>query len=262
MVKYTLCPEGEEPLDNIVMDGGFCSIFKSIVCIGDSLLSGAFEYDYNGGHFVIDITQYSWGLNIARATGAKVNVFSRGGMTADEYINTFADSKGYWAKELAAQAYIIALGVNDVLNAPEYPMGSIDDIKENYKDNEKTFAGYYGAIIQRYKEIQPDAKFFLVTIPSDVSYSEQRNNRAEEHAEVLRSMPKKFSNTYVVDLRKYTPVLDAEYLESFTLFSHFNPMGYMMVGRQIMSYIDYIIRHNMKDFKQVGFIGLPYGNLK
>ena len=33
----------EKPLDNLVEDGGFCGIFRTIGCIGDSLSSGEFE---------------------------------------------------------------------------------------------------------------------------------------------------------------------------------------------------------------------------
>ena len=36
--------EKEKPLDTLLHDGGFCGIFRSIVCIGDSLSSGEFEY--------------------------------------------------------------------------------------------------------------------------------------------------------------------------------------------------------------------------
>ena len=31
--------EGEKPLDNLVTDGGFCGIFRTIGCVGDSLSS-------------------------------------------------------------------------------------------------------------------------------------------------------------------------------------------------------------------------------
>lgn len=37
-----------------------------------------------------------------------------------------------------------------------------------------------------------------------------------------------------------------------------NPMGYMLTARMVESYIDYIIRHNAEDFKQIGFIGTPH----
>ncbi|UKI36402.1 MAG: hypothetical protein L6V93_21315 [Clostridiales bacterium] len=33
----------KKPLDNFVTDGGFCSIFRTICCVGDSLSSGEFE---------------------------------------------------------------------------------------------------------------------------------------------------------------------------------------------------------------------------
>mgnify|MGYP002617190631 CR=1 FL=1 len=40
---YINAPDHEQPLDNIVTDGGFCGIFRTIGCIGDSLSSGEFE---------------------------------------------------------------------------------------------------------------------------------------------------------------------------------------------------------------------------
>ena len=39
-----------------------------------------------------------------------------------------------------------------------------------------------------------------------------------------------------------------------------NPAGYLLTGQMTASYIDYIVRSNMEDFAQVGFIGKPYHN--
>lgn len=39
-----------------------------------------------------------------------------------------------------------------------------------------------------------------------------------------------------------------------------NAAGYLLTARMIESYIDYIVRHNIVDFKQVGFIGTPHHN--
>ena len=36
------------------------------------------------------------------------------------------------------------------------------------------------------------------------------------------------------------------------------PTGYVLTAKMVASYIDYIIRHNMEDFAQVGFIGTEY----
>ena len=40
--KLFFDPE-EKPLDNLVSNGGFCGIFRTIGCVGDSLSSGEFE---------------------------------------------------------------------------------------------------------------------------------------------------------------------------------------------------------------------------
>ena len=84
--------EEEKPLDRMVTDGGLCGILRSIGCIGDSLSSGEFEtYDDDGKKVYLDRYEYSWGQFIARAAGVKVHNFSRGGMTAKEYLDSFAE---------------------------------------------------------------------------------------------------------------------------------------------------------------------------
>ena len=60
----------ERPLDNMVTNGGFTRIFKSITCVGDSLSSGEFESlkeDGTKGYY--DMFEYSWGQIIGRTIG-------------------------------------------------------------------------------------------------------------------------------------------------------------------------------------------------
>ena len=64
-----------------------------------------------------------------------------------------------------------------------------------------------------------------------------------------------FDNCYVMDFTRYAPVVDELYREKFWLNGHMNPCGYVLSAKQIMSYMDYIIRHNIQDFNYVGFIG-------
>ena len=78
----------EKPLDNLVSDGGFVGIFRSIACVGDSLSSGELEsMTPDGQRGYHDIYDISWGQYIARMAGTKVYNFSRGGMTARENYN-------------------------------------------------------------------------------------------------------------------------------------------------------------------------------
>lgn len=244
----------EEPLDKIVLDGGYARVFRTIGCIGDSLSSGEFESRNDEGvHGYHDYYDYSWGQYMARNAGIKVYNFSRGGMSAKWFMESFADECGVWTAEKRCQAYILALGVNDMYTK-QVELGSVEDIDlENPQNNKPTFAGYYAQIIQRLKVLQPDAKFFLVTLPNGIE-----NLSGDEHAELLKNMAEMFSNTYVINLRKYSPVYDGEFKKKFFVGGHMNAAGYILSAQMITSYIDYIVRHNLEDFSQVGFIGTPY----
>lgn len=248
----------ENPLDNLLSDGGFTAIFRRIACIGDSLSSGEFEaLCEDGTHTYHDCFEYSWGQFMARSVGATVYNFSRGGMTATQYIKSFADEIGAWEKEKAAQAYIIALGVNDLLNRG-YDLGSFSDIdfKDWTKNNPDTFAGAYATIIERYREIEPHARFFLVTMPKDERDTEEKREKKRKHAELLHALKEAFPYTYVIDLYEHAPVLDKEFHDKFDgHVGHLNPMGYYVFSKMIATYIDYHVRRDYRAFCQVGFIG-------
>lgn len=252
--SYMANPD-EKPLDNIKPDGGLCGIFRTMACIGDSLSSGEFEeLDEQGVKHYHDYYEYSWGQYIARAAGIKVYNFSKGGMTAKRYFEEFAEARGFWDPALACQAYTIALACNDINHIE---LGCADDIDIEHPERSKpTFAGYYGRIIMRYKEIQPKARFFLLTLPS--GFNSSRPDKVAVASQVIRDIAERFEWTYVVDLNRYLPPCDEEFRRNFHLGGHLNAAGYLMASRVIASYIDYIIRQHPEDFTQVGFIGTEY----
>ena len=262
LMKYYF-DENEKPLDRLVSDGGFCGIFRTIACVGDSLSSGEFEVKLPYGTAYLDMFDYSWGQYIARAAGCKVYNFSRGGMTAKEYCDGYAAAMSFWNTEKAAQAYIIALGANDLFGLRQ-PVGDLSDVcDEDYHKNTDNFAGRYCEIIQRYKEISPDAKFFLLTMPKDdVPEDSDRAKLLAAQGELMHKIAAHFSNCYVIDLHEYMPVQDEKYKERFYLEGHLNPLGYMFTAQVVMSYIDYIIRHNVKDFRRTAFINTAYADSK
>ncbi len=251
--KY-LYDENEKPLDRLVDGYSHTSVFRKVAFVGDSLSSGEFEtLDPEGNRGYYDLYDYSWGQYIARKNGFHAYNFSRGGMTAKEYTESFAQANGMWDKEKACQAYVIALGVNDIYNL-DMELGSIEDVcDENYQNNKPTFAGYYAQIIQRYKEIAPDAKFFFVTFPD--SGDPALEEKTQGMIKLLYDFAAHFSNSYVIDLYKYGPVYDEEFNKKFFLHTHMNPSGYILTAQIIDSYIDYIVRHNPKDFSEIAFVG-------
>ncbi len=241
----------EQPLERLLPDGGFCGIFRTITCVGDSLSSGEFQTRREDGTFRYhDMYEYSWGQYIARATGSTVYNMSRGGMTAKELMQIDA----YWdaAQFPPTQAYILVLGVNDILNQKQ-EVGTLADIAENWRDNADTFAGHYAGIIQRIKEFQPNARFFLMTMPKEIRRG--CNAGINAHAALLHQLAKKFQNCYVMDFCRFAPKQDEAYREKFCMYGHLNAAGYMLTAKMVMSYMDYIIRHNLRDFDLVGYIG-------
>ena len=258
-----LYPTDEKPLDKLVEGYSRTSIFRTVGFIGDSLSSGEFETrDSEGKAHYHDLYDYSWGQFIARKNGLKAYNFSKGGMTAKVYMESFAESRGFWDKDKACQAYVIALGVNDLYNK-KWELGSVEDIDvADWRNNKETFAGYYGAIVSRYKEISPEAKFFFVTFPRESR--REGNETTAQMIDLLYRLTELFDNSYVIDLYKYGPLYDAQFRDRFFLHGHMTPDGYLFTAELVDSYIDYIIRHNSKDFKQVGFInsGIEHDKLK
>lgn len=248
-----LFDSNEKPLEKLLPDGGFCGIFRTIGCVGDSLSSGEFQTQKADGSWrYTDMFEYSWGQFMARTIGSKVYNFSKGGMTAKRYYTEFADMMDYWNPEYACQAYIIALGVND-RNEKLCPLGDASNVSADEADFTDTYPGYYCAIIRKLKTIQPNAKFFLITPPRNED--SKRNAQIDIICQIIYKVAEVFPNCYVMDLAQYAPVMDDFQREKFWLYGHMNPCGYILSAKQIMSYMDYIIRHNITDFNYAGFIG-------
>lgn len=251
------------PLSNLIKHGGYTAIFRTMAVIGDSLASG--EHVGFDGKVVThnDYYEYSWGQFIARKCGTHVYNFSCGGLTAKEYENYANMTKSYMA-EKACQAYIIALGRNDMneWDKYEYGFGSMDDVDfDNPDNNRDSFVGHYVKIIQKYRQIQPKTRIFVMTMPVSSNDKGEKDEKCDKHAEFLRKLPEYFEFLYVIDLRKHAPIHDEDFVSIYYCDSHLNAMGYLLTAEQVCTYIDYIIRNNPKDFNQVAFIGKNVHNI-
>lgn len=246
--KKVLYYENEQPLERFVNGISNTAIFRTVGFVGDSMSSGEFEsLSENGTTGYHDYFEYSWGQYMARKNGFKAYNFSRGGMTAKEYVECFADANRFWSPEMACQAYVIALGVNDIFGLKQ-EIGTSADV-----DTDKcTVARYYGEIVKRYKTIQPRAKFFFVTMPRE---GDDADELREKHAELMYDLAEYFDNAYVIDLFKYGPIYDKEFKSRFYLYGHMNASGYIFTANMIDSYIDYIIRKNPGEFEKAAYIG-------
>ena len=246
----------ENPIAEISRNPGWCTIFHRWGFIGDSLSSGEHEYlRTDGANGYNDNYAYSWGQRMVAAIGGATGEnYSQGGETAKGWIDHFWDNPcnrnaDVDAKVNPKQAYIIALGENDINTG--IPAGNAEkDINlEDYTKNAETFIGYYAGIIQRIKSIQPKARFFVVTMPAG-----PRKFKAPLN-EQIRKMPEMFEHVYLIDLEKYGPDYEApEFKKRYFVMGHMNAAGYQWTAWMFMTYIDWIIEHNMEAFADVAFV--------
>ena len=252
------------PIENLALDGGYTAIFRTIGCIGDSLSSGEHvSYSKEKGIGWHDYFEYSWGQYIARKVGSTVYNFSKGGLMAKTFFTDYLENvdKKVFSKEKLCQAYIIALGVNDLNRLNEYSegFGSFSDIDFNNPDNNKdSYMGWYAKIIQTIKRVQPKASIFLVTTPKETWWDDKERIQIRDF---LLKLSKCFEFTYVLNLYDNL-IYDTEYRDNYFVDGHLTAMGYKDSADIISTYIDYIIRNNPQDFLQVAFIDKDVHNEK
>ncbi|MBO4572450.1 MAG: SGNH/GDSL hydrolase family protein [Clostridia bacterium] len=246
----------KNPVNNQAYDGGFTAIFRTVGFIGDSLSSGEHESFTNGVVGYHDYYEYSWGQFMARKCGFKAYNFSCGGLTAKSFLS-FSDEHECFVKEKACQAYVIALGVNDVsriIDKVEYD-GGFGTTEDMINRNRATFVGCYAKIIDRARETEPNCRIFVVTPPVSDWDGDVRSSLYDDVAGFLRKLPEYFPLLYVIDLRKYAPVYDKTFRDFYYCGGHLNAMGYKYTADVMCNYIDYIIKTTPEDFIQTGFIG-------
>ena len=107
-------------------------------------------------------------------------------------------------------------------------------------------------IIQKIKEINPKAKIFCITDPNS-SVNVNGYNVA------IRNIVSLNNDTYVIDLQAYLNNIPFKtLLDNQKRYGHFNAVGYYLIAKIIMSYIDYIIEKNPDDFREIENIGTNY----
>ena len=232
---------------------------------------------------VADVYDVSWGQQICRLLGASGYNFSVGG----EYCKRWCigeDNDRRWDKAQTdlKDVYTIGLGVNDrgywmggQTSIVDYPCVTayqnqsdygnltlteqeiLADVNDaDYTQNANSYAGWYAGIIQRIKSVRKDAHIFCITNPQDINVSKNEWNQ------VIKVLVDHFNDYYgkktiwLVDLEAYNKGVNQAWFKTYcNLNGHFSAFGYLYFGYQISTYIDWIIRHNILDFKGTALIG-------
>ena len=217
-------------------DGNDISIFNKILCIGDSLTEGTFNYRQDGdtGHYV-NITKYSYPTYLKKITGCDVTNLGNGGMTSDEWYayHSGDDLSGY-------DCAIIQLGVNDAIRYGTWGATSED-----------AFAN----IITKLKTENNNIKIFVANIIPATSYS---NATILALSDALLSWVQTTyandNNVIPLDIQQYGHTKDSVAYNC----GHLSAFGYLRLAKDYKAYLSWYIDNNKTQFKEVQFIGTNY----
>ena len=253
------------PIRKVLHHEGYVSIIRHNGGIGDSLSSGEHESFKEGTKGFHDYYEYSWGQFIARKCGNRVINFSCGGLRCDTFFQYIEDNNPF-IDENRCQVYIIALGLNDISHLSEaYPdgFGSLEDVDYSNEDNNRnSFIGQYYRIIQKLRKFEEKCRIFLINIPKESCHSKKQKEQYDKFREMQIQMVKNNEFLYLIDLRKYAPIYGKRIKKKYFLGGHMSAAGYKFTSDLVITYLDYYIRKNMDDFKQIGFIGKGIHNTK
>ena len=248
----------ERPLEHIIHDGGLTRIFRTAGVVGDSLSSGCMEYkDSSGNALGYDRYEFSWIQQMRGICGFdKAENFSVGGLTSKTFWTTQSQKVKNLREDGAnhkCQLYFIALGVNDIADTT-MEVGTPNDISN---DSSTTFYGYYSRIIKLIQRHQPKARIFLVGLPNHNKMTIW-GKRFTDFKNAIADMVNHFNFVYYLDLYQYESAYDSEFQKIYFNGFHENALGYARTAWVISSYVDWYIRHNYEEFREVGFIGTDY----
>lgn len=234
--------------------------FKKVGVVGDSLSVG---YMYNKQTEVATsrMLSYSWVKKVMNDAG--VPWLNLG--TSGQSVLTWCSNATYGKVQAEAsgnkcQMYIIGLGENDQSNSARgVPLGTPEDIVDNYQTVATTYYGGYARIIQILKHINPDCKIFCLTNPRTGGNARAEYNVAVRYIAGTYYTPN--DNVFLVDLANDDGTLfnGGTFLptDAATITGgHYSAVGYSRIATIMENAIMKAIQANQTHFIDVAYI--PY----
>lgn len=226
-------------------------IFNKIGVVGDSLASG--QGRINNLDEYHDFYEFSWPQFMKRKLNNNVINFSKTGLTTRTWLS---DTEGLTKAKIANNkcvCYIIGLGANDVLLGEEY-LGNINDIKDDYNDNNDTYYGNYDKIIHELINIEKNCKIFTLTNPVYGGAIELRN----KFNKAVIDISNKYDNVYPITLDFNLYNNSNDFIQKNLIHGHYTPAAYQYMSEYIMYKITEVIMNNPSDFYFTNLIGTDY----
>ena len=248
-----IIPDDNNPLSIVKETAGLTSVIHKLGVIGASFTNGG--HNKTSGTFPISIArEFSWPQRLAKLCGITAYNFGQPGMWSKQWLD---DVGGYYTQmgqaDYACDAYIISFASNDVGKA-DYPLGTIADVHiGDESENAPSFYGYLSQIIARCKEVIPRSYLFMLTYPYNYSQTDT-NGYNQAMRDLVAAYREAGYYIYLIDYAAYGMKISEAQSKGMYRHAHFVGTGYQYMTYEICTYIDWIIRHNMEDFKDIAFV--------
>ena len=221
------------PTNPCLYKGDSARVFKNILCIGDSLTEGAFNYGPNGttGEFIDGNLSYPAFLKTYTGRGVH-NAGDSGQSTKTWWERHQSDDlSGY-------DACIIELGLNDVAGREEIRCTSAERITA------------VNNIVSKLKSENTGIKIFISSV-----FNVAKTPAISDANADLKSIADTTPDCYYLDLENYGTLVND--LPDRNI--HLTAIGYEKFAREYFNYLSYIIDTSDKEeFAYVQFIGTNY----
>ena len=213
------------PVNPCEYRGNEFQIFKKVLCIGDSLTEGTFDYFEGSTRKYFVDKEYSYPSILSALTGRNVVNKGFGGDTFHSWYERYKneDLSGF-------DCAIIELGLNDSTQNTT----SADRLE------------YLGKIVSKLKSENNGIKIFISTVFKCYS----NNNIPLVNADIM-SFANSTDNCYLMN------VYENGHLEPNSAYvaGHLTVLGYQRLARDYYAYASKIISENMSAFQYVQYIG-------
>ena len=202
-----------------------CRTFKKILCIGDSLTAGQFDYKDDGVTKEFNAPEYSYPAFLKAMTGRDTtNAGDAGETTVSWYeLHGQEDFSGH-------DACIIMLGRNDYVSGRE----------TTSEERATAFAN----IISKVRTDNPQIPIFMATLIN--YYTGDGANTMNTDIRTAATG----NNCYLLDISAYGRMVLAD-----DAYSHCTAEGYCTLAEYFFRYISYIMHNNYTQFKTIQFVG-------
>ena len=219
-----LAPESSNPCFYVATQEA--RTFRKILCIGDSLTEGAFDYKENGVTKEMLVPELSYPGQLASITGRETTNAGDSGETTKTWweLHQNDDLSGH-------DACIIALGRNDYVPGRE----TTSEERILYMTN----------IVNKVKTENPQIKIFISTMLNYYTGASADAVNAD-----MRTIANTLTDCYLVDISAY-----GKLVFGLDNYSHCTAIGYHKLAEYYFHYISYIMASNPSDFKNIQFIG-------